>query len=137
MLSGSDSSHPHLFLIICEILGDCPQYVMIRSSSEGIPKFVTRSSFPLIMIWSGCTMDSHPRSHNQSVTAVAGKNGFSKKNKSWILVYFVEFRYMLLNKFTTYEFSWALAWFSNIKLIRLYITNYFEVEYLIFISFRS
>ena len=40
--------HPQLFLIDCETSGDCPQYFLIKSFSEGISKFITRSSFLLV-----------------------------------------------------------------------------------------
>ena len=40
--------HPQLFLTDSETYGDYPQYFLIRSFSEGILKFITRSSFLLI-----------------------------------------------------------------------------------------
>ena len=45
MFSGSHSFHPQLFLTDCETSGDYPQYLLINLFSEGILKFITRSSF--------------------------------------------------------------------------------------------
>ena len=44
MFSGSHSSHPQLFLTDYETSGDGLQYFLIKSFSEGISKFITRSS---------------------------------------------------------------------------------------------
>ena len=45
---GCHSSHPQLFLTDCEASGDCPQYFLIDSFSEGISKFIKWSSFFLM-----------------------------------------------------------------------------------------